>query len=99
MAYRVLPLSQQRCSSTKGSFNVEVDREAYRFYTEKSTRLIYDVRFFDDCVIVRPATPWFAEVIKKLTLPEFEAEYEEYWGDPTEIIDAIEGAYRNGSRD
>jgi hypothetical protein len=98
MAYRVLPLSQQRCSSTKGSFDVEIDRSAYNFYTEKATRLIYDVRFFGDCVIVRPATPWFADAIQKMPKAEFDELFEEFWGDPTEIIDAIESAYKDGTR-
>jgi hypothetical protein len=57
------------------------DMETY-LYTEKSSNMIYDIRFFDGFVIARPATPAFYNAIRKLSHLQFSKEFDEYWGDP-----------------
>lgn len=57
----------------------------FNFYTEKSTSLIYDARFYDDFVIVRPASPAFYLSIRKLSHLEFVAEFDEYGGDQHQV--------------
>lgn len=61
------------------------------FYTEKGTRFIYEVQFFKDFVLVRPASPDFASALRQLSLAEFEEEFEEFWGDPQQVRDILEG--------
>jgi hypothetical protein len=60
-------------------------------YTEIATGLIYECKFFDKFVIVRPASPAFYLAIRKFTLVEFSKFFEEYGGDVTEVRDAIRG--------
>lgn len=60
-------------------------------YTEKSTGLIYECKFFDKFVIVRPASPAFYLAIKKLSLVEFSKYFEEFGGDVSEVRNAIRG--------
>jgi hypothetical protein len=57
----------------------------FRFYVERATTLIYDARFFDEFVIVRPASPAFYLSIRKLSHSEFIREFEEYAGDQQQV--------------
>lgn len=50
-------------------------------YVEKKTHFIYEVKFFDSFVIVRPATPSFYLAIRKLSHVDFSKEFEEFGGD------------------
>lgn len=60
-------------------------------YVEKSTSLLYEVKFFKGFVIVRPASPSFYLAIRKMSDAEFAHEFDEYYGDHEEVIDAIRG--------
>lgn len=53
-------------------------------FVQKDTGLIFEVKFFDDFVLVRPATPLFYTAIKKMSLDEFGKEFEEFLGDVEE---------------
>ncbi len=63
----------------------EVPTELLPFFVEESTNLIYEAKFFDDFVIVRPASPAFATAIRKLDHNEFAREFKEFWGDPDPV--------------
>lgn len=65
--------------------------EEFNFYVEKSTSLIYEAKFFDKFIIVRPASPAFYTAIRKLTYPEFTNEFDEFWGDRTQIRNYLNG--------
>ena len=62
-----------------------------RFYTERSTYLIYEVKLFDNYVIARPATPGFEQLLRKLSWNDFLTEFEEYQGDPYDLQAFLEG--------
>ena len=68
------------------------DNDDSLFYTEKATNLIYEVRFFPDFALVRPAHPEFASVLEKIELVAFTERFEEYGGDPQPIRDFLWGA-------
>lgn len=59
-------------------------------YTEKATRLLYEVQFYDDFVLVRPASPFFYAAIAKMPYAEFENDYEEFAGDHGKVKKYIE---------
>lgn len=61
------------------------------FYVEKDTRFIYEVQFFNDFVLVRPASPAFASALRQLSLGQFNDEFEEFWGDPQQVRDILSG--------
>jgi hypothetical protein len=63
----------------------------YAYYVEKSSRLIYQVQFFDTFVMYRPATPGFESLIKRMELSEFLDEFDEFEGDPRLLDDFIDG--------
>lgn len=60
-------------------------------YVEKSSHIIHEVKFFDKCVLVRPATPGLYLAIRKLSHDEFLREFEEFSGDIQEVRDFIKG--------
>lgn len=60
------------------------------FYVEKSTSLIYEVQFFKDYVLTRPASPMFYLAIKKLSHVDFAGEFEEYCGDHEAVKASID---------
>lgn len=61
------------------------------FYTEKTTRLIYEVQFFQDFALARPASPAFRSALRQLNFKEFTEEFEEFAGDPQIIRDLLNG--------
>lgn len=61
------------------------------FFTEKDTRLIYEASFYDDFVLVRPASPIFYSAVRQLSWGEFNAEFEEYWGDRLRLRRQLDG--------
>jgi hypothetical protein len=60
-------------------------------YVENSTTLLYEVKFFENFVIVRPATPTYYLAIRKLSHHEFASEFSEFFGDKEYVRDAIRG--------
>lgn len=50
-------------------------------YVEKTSRTIFEVKFFDKFVLCRPATPAFYLAIRKIPLMKFIEEFEEFAGD------------------
>jgi hypothetical protein len=80
----VLPLL-----NTKGASQVE--EENLNFFTEIDTRLIYEASFYDDFVLVRPASPAFATALRQLSWTEFTTEFEEFWGDRVRLRMQIDG--------
>lgn len=61
-------------------------------YVEKATRLIYECRFFDTFVLVRPATPKLYLAIKKLRHDDFINDFEEFGGDRKQVREFIHDA-------
>jgi len=59
----------------------EEDEPEGSFYVEKSSRLIYEAKFFGEGVIVRPVTPGYEKAIQQLDMVEFTNYFEEYLGD------------------
>lgn len=64
--------------------------ETASLYTEKITRLIYEVKLFDDFVIVRPMASGPTE-IRKMDHLSFSKEFEEYGGDTSKVYEYIKG--------
>jgi hypothetical protein len=60
-------------------------------YVERSTSLLYEVKFFDGFVLVRPASPAFYQALRKISHTEFADEFEEYGGDQEAVINHIRG--------
>jgi hypothetical protein len=60
-------------------------------YVEKSTSMIYECKFFDTFVLVRPATPMLYLAIKKISHNEFMDDFEEFGGCPDEARDFLRG--------
>jgi hypothetical protein len=60
-------------------------------YTERTSNLLYEVKFFQDFVLVRPANPTFYLALRKLSHLEFANEFAEYWGDHAAVKEAIRG--------
>lgn len=87
------PLS---ATASTGIFSEEIAVTDYAepitfFYTEKSTRFLYEVQFFEGFVLHRPATPEFSDVLTKVSYRQFEEEFEEFLGDADLLRDHIEG--------
>lgn len=60
-------------------------------YTERDTSLLYEVKFFDSFVIVRPASPAFYLAIRKMSHNEFADEFDEYNGNHDEVFAILRG--------
>lgn len=60
---------------------VEIEETVPALYMHKRTHLLYDVKFFDDCVIVRPVSPEFYHQIARLSYNELSEDYEESYVD------------------
>lgn len=54
-------------------------------YKEKETDLLYEVQLFEDFALVRPALQDTG--LDKLDLMEFIKRFDEFWGNPTEILE------------
>jgi hypothetical protein len=89
MVRQVRSQSPAQCISTKGSSSVE--EANLNFYTEKATRLIYEAAFYDDFVLVRPASPLFYSAVRQLSWNEFSSEFEEFWGNRLRLRDQLDG--------
>ncbi len=61
-------------------------------YVEKTTRIIYEVRPFEDFVLIRPMTPQLFLAIKKLTHVQFAHNFEVFHGDRDEVREIMWGA-------
>lgn len=80
----------QPCMSTKGSLNKIMD-EDLNFYTENSTNLIYEAKFFEDFVIVRPCSPVFQNALRQMSWADFSDEFHECLAPRGPIIEALYG--------
>lgn len=63
------------------------------FYTEKSTNLIYEAKFFETFIIVRPASPAFYSAIRKLAYGEFADEFTDFWGDREQVRSYLDNSH------
>lgn len=81
--------SPVQCISTKGSSGVE--EANLNFYTERTTRVIYEASFYDDFVLVRPASSEFHTSIRQLSWSDFNSEFEEFLGDNTRLRLQLDG--------
>jgi hypothetical protein len=61
-------------------------------YVERTSRMIYECKIFDNFVLVRPATPKLYLSIRKINHEEFVNEFEEFCGNNKEIRDFLRGA-------
>lgn len=50
-------------------------------YVERETSFMYEVKFFEDFVLARPASPTFYLAIRKMSHNDFANEFDEYYGD------------------
>lgn len=50
-------------------------------YVELKTSRLYEGKLFEDFVLLRPILPQFHDHIKKVPLPEFGKDFEDYEGD------------------
>lgn len=60
-------------------------------YVERKTKIIWDARFFDGFVIVRPISPEMARHIRKIKSSLFVVDFDEFMGDYDTIRDWMEG--------
>lgn len=49
-------------------------------YVEIATRFLYDVKFFDGFILVRPSTPEFYSALRRVSYPQFAKEFEPFCG-------------------
>jgi hypothetical protein len=80
--------------STKGLSSVSLESESYDdllYYTERATALIYEVKFFPDFVLVRPASPAFYAALQRMDYVAFGRDFEEFYGDPQEVTNILFG--------
>ena len=61
------------------------------FYVEKETRLLYEVRFFPEHALVRPAHPDFMSNLEKMDLITFAHKFEEFLGEQQAVRDFLWG--------
>lgn len=61
------------------------------FYVERATCLIYEVRFFPEFALVRPAHPEFLGNLQRMDLMAFAEQFEEFYGDSQPIKDFMWG--------
>lgn len=67
------------------------------FFTEIATRLIYEAQFFDDFVLVRPASPAFhAAMLKIDDYAEFTSQFEEFAGCHRELREFLNASSEGG---
>lgn len=60
-------------------------------YVERDTSLLYEVKFFGDFVLVRPASPAFYMALKKLSHSEFARDFDEFYGNHEEVKNVLRG--------
>lgn len=60
-------------------------------YVERDTSLLYEVKFFDMFVLVRPASPAFYLALKKMSHSEFARDFDEFYGDHEQVKTCIRG--------
>lgn len=58
-------------------------------HVEKSTSLIYEAKYFQEWVMVRPATPGFQKAIRRLSYVDFEKEFTDFCGNHEQIYRAL----------
>jgi hypothetical protein len=52
---------------------------------ERATHLIYEVQYFTQFVLVRPASPAFRGAINQIGYSDFTRDFDEYMGNPDEV--------------
>jgi hypothetical protein len=62
------------------------------FYVQKETGFIYEVRFFPDFALVRPAHPDYSTALERMDLLRFSELFDEFFGDPQVVKDFMWGA-------
>jgi hypothetical protein len=60
-------------------------------YVERDTSLLYEVKFFDTFVLVRPASPAFYLALRKTSHNEFARDFDEFYGDHEQVKNHIRG--------
>jgi hypothetical protein len=58
-------------------------------YVEKDTRLIFEVKFFPEFALVRPASPLLYRYIRRVDLYEFGKYFDEFDGDHAAVHDFL----------
>jgi hypothetical protein len=60
-------------------------------YVERQTSLLYEVKFFETFVLVRPASPAFYLALRKMSHSEFAKYFDEFYGDHEQVKTHIRG--------
>lgn len=60
-------------------------------YVERDTSLLYEVKFFQDFVLVRPASPAFYLALRKMSHNDFARDFDDFNGDHQEVKEALSG--------
>jgi hypothetical protein len=55
------------------------------YFVDSKSSLVYEVQFFTDFILARPATPALYSHIERLTPTEFYGRFEEFFGNPDEV--------------
>lgn len=58
-------------------------------YTERATRLLYDAKMFDDFILVRPISPGYESLVRRLDHLAFADAFEEFSGNYGPIIEYL----------
>lgn len=69
----------------------ELEELLPEIYVEIASGLLYECKFFDNFVLVRPASPSFYLALRKLSITDFAGHFEEFCGDHREARLAIRG--------
>lgn len=77
-------------SSISNNVNIEVS-----YYVEKDTGFVYECQVFETYALVRPATPAFYGMIRKLPRENFDEFFEETLMSPQEVRDYLDNQIVN----
>lgn len=80
----------------KRDYEEDQDEPESCFYVERANRFIYEVKFFPEFALVRPAHPDYTSAVQRVPLINFVKEFEEYQGDVQMIRDYLWGAEVEG---
>jgi hypothetical protein len=68
-------------------------------YVEKESSTIFEVKFFGDFVMLRPAGRGHEDNISRMDINTFSRYFNEYLGDPEPVIAYLEGPDDDGSEE
>lgn len=67
-----------------------IERDVLPLYVEKKSRMIVEVQFYDNFVLIRPAST-MRPMVYRVKLMDFVRDYEEFAGDYVKLVKYLRG--------